>query len=124
MEREKVSFIAYKPYLTVGYVTLYNNPNLNAGLKDKTVQFDGEGRVTTDNPVALQGLRYYAERTKRQHILAELTEGLDPEEFRKLHDEAEDKLIEQAEKRQQEKQQEAETDNARKEEIYKYLTAR
>lgn len=77
MPRERATFLAYKPYLHIGYATLFNDEGIDHDkqLRNRSVEFDEEGKYTTENLVDIPLLREYAERTKEQYIILELNEG-------------------------------------------------
>lgn len=126
MGNEKVTFIAYQPFLTVGYATILGDPKYISNFAGRAIQFDAEAKYTTDNPIEIQRIREFIKRTESQHMITELVDGLDPLEFTKLHQEAEDaynkKVEKEAEEKRLESAQNETSKDRKKEELFRLLS--
>lgn len=90
---EKVIFYSYKPYLFVG---LHKERGLS-------ISFTGDCTYTATNPIELQLLRAYAENTKGSYLIVEAGGELELTDLIRLHNQCEEKVIQDAEQRQAEK---------------------
>lgn len=86
----EVTFYSYKQFLQVSL--------RDAGL---SFTFNRECKCLATGEKAINALREYADRTRSSYIITEEGSGMDLCDLQRLHDEAESKLIHEAEEREQ-----------------------
>lgn len=87
---QKVTFYSYKPYLSL---CIHRERGL-------FVEFNQDCEYTSSNPVEIQLLREYAEKTSNSYNITEAGGELGKEDLSRLYYEAEDKAIAEAEARE------------------------
>lgn len=85
----EVTFYSYKPFLQI------------APCRDMFFLFDKECKCVETDEGRIKVLREYAESTRSSYIVVEAGSGIDQRDLQRLHDEAESKLIQEAEEREQ-----------------------
>lgn len=92
---ERVTFYSYVPYLSV---PIHKDRGMS-------VTFSKDCTYVPSNPIELQLLREYAERTRSSYTIVEAGGELGLEDLIRLHEKWEDSLITDLEQRQAEKEQ-------------------
>ena len=85
----EITFYSYKPFLQV------------APCRGMFFLFDKECKCVETDEGRIKILREYAESTRSSYIVVEAGSGIDQQDLQRLHDEAESKLIHEAEEREQ-----------------------
>lgn len=85
----EVTFYSYKPFLQL-------SPQ-----KGFFFLFDADCKCVVTEENSIRIIREYAESTRSSYIVVEAGSGVDQKDLQRLHDEAESKLIHEAEEREQ-----------------------
>lgn len=92
---KNITFYSCKPYL---YIALHKERGMS-------VTFSKDCMYTATNPIELQLLREYAENTRAFYLIAEAGGELEHEDLIRLHNQCEEKIVQEAEQRQAEREQ-------------------